>query len=174
MLLWAAQPHLLNFIIVYTRQFYVQCTQLCVYRSSLLTFLFLGAMRFHECPYEEELPLFLVLEGFAIILKSGIGIIGMCVRRSREENERHCLDTINDILSLFLVLWTLTGLFVIESSRHIQLKQNHQEVLLLEVSQPVTLCLINRMSCHFSTGYQSQFTIWQDIRLTAVAFVTSL
>ncbi|KAL4236492.1 hypothetical protein ACF0H5_004878 [Mactra antiquata] len=77
----------------------------------LAIFMFtIGAIRFHQCPYEEELPLFLVFEGLSIILKSCIYIINVCNKRTKEEsNERHCLDTCNDILTLFLVLWTLTG-----------------------------------------------------------------
>ncbi|XP_045159607.2 uncharacterized protein LOC123525000 [Mercenaria mercenaria] len=69
----------------------------------------IGVVRFHECPYEQELPLFLVLEGVAVILKTFVNVINTCNRRSHEENERNTLDTCTDILSIFLVFWTLTG-----------------------------------------------------------------
>lgn len=69
----------------------------------------IGVIRFRECPYEQELPLFLVLEGLAIIIKTSLNAINTCLRRTKEENERNTVDTCSDILSLFLVLWTLTG-----------------------------------------------------------------
>lgn len=68
-----------------------------------------GVIRFRECPYEQELPLFLVLEGAAIILKTFLNIFNTCHRRTHEDNERNTLDTCSDILSIFLAFWTLTG-----------------------------------------------------------------
>ncbi|XP_060565774.1 uncharacterized protein LOC132724839 isoform X2 [Ruditapes philippinarum] len=69
----------------------------------------IGVIRFRECPYEQELPLFLVLEGVAIILKTFLNLFNTCHRRTHEDNERNTLDTCTDILSIFLVFWTLTG-----------------------------------------------------------------
>ena len=67
-------------------------------------------MHFHDCAYEPEIPLFLVLCGSGLILKTGIFVIKTFLKRSSsEDNERKTLHTCDDILSLFLVLWWITG-----------------------------------------------------------------
>ncbi|XP_052256714.1 uncharacterized protein LOC127861963 isoform X2 [Dreissena polymorpha] len=69
----------------------------------------IGVLQYGQCPYEPELPLFLVLHGTAVLVKTCLRVASSFHRRHAEDNERNTLDTINDVISVFVVLWTLTG-----------------------------------------------------------------
>lgn len=71
--------------------------------------LLVGVFKFRQCPLEQELPLFLILVGVALILKACLSAISSCQNTANNKTERNTVDTCNDILSLFLIFWCLTG-----------------------------------------------------------------
>ncbi|WAR22861.1 hypothetical protein MAR_036530 [Mya arenaria] len=66
-------------------------------------------VRYGECPYEQELPLFLVLHGAAMVARTSLHIANVCYTTRPDDTERNTLTTLNDVISVFVVLWTLTG-----------------------------------------------------------------
>lgn len=72
-------------------------------------FLSTGIMEFHNCPCEPLLPLFLSLNGTALLFKCVLQGARIMCNIAPPEGERHCLYTVTDMLTLFLVFWGCTG-----------------------------------------------------------------
>ncbi|XP_048763404.1 uncharacterized protein LOC125671619 [Ostrea edulis] len=68
-----------------------------------------GIMEFHNCPCEPLLPLFLSLNGTALLFKCVLQGARIMCNIAPPEGERHCLYTVTDMLTLFLVFWGCTG-----------------------------------------------------------------
>ncbi|XP_062609515.1 uncharacterized protein LOC134271302 [Saccostrea cucullata] len=68
-----------------------------------------GIMEFNNCPCEPLLPLFLTLNGAALMLKCFLQGARIMCNIAPPEGERHCLYTVTDMLTLFLVFWGFTG-----------------------------------------------------------------
>ncbi|XP_052776763.1 uncharacterized protein LOC128214378 [Mya arenaria] len=103
-------------VIDYVRHSLLMCrrSSTAVVCRTLLTVLaiisfVIGVVRYGECPYEQELPLFLVLHGAAMVARTSLHIANVCYTTRPDDTERNTLTTLNDVISVFVVLWTLTG-----------------------------------------------------------------
>uniref|UniRef100_K1R3C3 Uncharacterized protein n=1 Tax=Magallana gigas TaxID=29159 RepID=K1R3C3_MAGGI len=63
-----------------------------------------GILEFHNCPCEPLLPLFLTLNGAALLLKCVLQGTRIMFKIAPPDGERHCLYTVTDMLTLFLFL----------------------------------------------------------------------
>nr|XP_022314711.1 uncharacterized protein LOC111119144 isoform X2 [Crassostrea virginica] len=68
-----------------------------------------GILEFHNCPCEPLLPLFLTLNGAALFLKCVLQGTRIMFNIAPPDGERHCLYTVTDMLTLFLLFWGFTG-----------------------------------------------------------------
>lgn len=68
-----------------------------------------GILEFHNCPCEPLLPLFLTLNGAALLLKCVLQGTRIMFKIAPPDGERHCLYTVTDMLTLFLLFWGFTG-----------------------------------------------------------------
>ncbi|KAL5021188.1 hypothetical protein ScPMuIL_000343 [Solemya velum] len=70
----------------------------------------IGILRYYSCPCEPAVPVFLLVVGCVGILKAIFVGIEICTRsRHPDDSEPQAAQTVNGILTLFLVFWTVTG-----------------------------------------------------------------
>lgn len=104
----------------------------------MVNHLVLGILEFHNCPCEPLLPLFLTLNGAALLLKCVLQGTRIMFKIAPPDGERHCLYTVTDMLTLFLLFWGFTG-------KH----HAHRQTLWSSLSPPIQAnSLVELISTH--------------------------
>ncbi|KAK3091218.1 hypothetical protein FSP39_018022 [Pinctada imbricata] len=69
----------------------------------------IGILRSHDCPCNRAIPVYLAVEGVVLFIKSSMQAARVICKLEPDPGERHCVFTIIDISTLFLIFWNFTG-----------------------------------------------------------------